>query len=617
MAKEKPKKVLRGMPNNIDAEASLLGAILIDNNAADALIPTLKPEDFYLSKNRIIFEAMRSLQETSKPVDTVSVADALELSGQLDEIGSIMYLSELAESVPSAANSDYYARIIKRDALTRRVIEAGNEITQYAYEASEGGDALMNAERVIFKISEEKSDKHLLKADDALAEAMKGIQDMQTGNIPKNVVFTDFPSLDRKTKGLKPGEMVLVAARPSVGKTALALNIAANACLNHGKTVAIFSLEMPAHLLVKRMLAYVSKVSLTKMDLQGGLSVRENAKLFQAYNSLLTTGLYIDDYSMNTPTDVLSKCRRLKREKGLDLIIIDYMQLMTVKSERGREPESRQLEVSTISRNMKLYAKELNVPILLLSQMSRGVEQRKDHSPQLSDLRESGSIEQDADIVMFLNRESQFNSAIPENQIKLDVKKNRNGPIGEITLEWDGDTTSFKECVAAAEQAPDARVGQEQNRIAQKAPEETAPVEVETDELPWDTQSAEGRKDAGRNSGGNDGLRHVDENDLNLASENGGSESATAGSAEQSAAEKVYAGNAAAENVTENKTSADAGLYEDVPSPTDDDAPNGVEHDEAENDGEIEDSCGEDEEEYDDGGDDLALRDVDSDDLPF
>lgn len=485
---EKEKKVSRGMPNNVDAEASVLGSILIDNRAADELIPTLKATDFYLSQNRTIFSVMKELQNESKPIDTVSVADALEIKGELDSIGSIAYLSELAEGVPSAANGEYYAHIVKRDSLTRRVIEAGNDIAKFGYECAEGTEALDNAEKLVYQIAEDNSEKALLKADDALAEAIKNIQDVQTGNVPKNMVYTDFPTFDSKTHGLKPGEMVLIAARPSVGKTAFALNIAANVCLNHGKNVAIFSLEMPSYLLTKRMLAYVSKVSISKMDTRGGMTAADNAKLFKAYNALLAAGLYIDDYSMNSPSDILSKCRRLKREKGLDLVIIDYLQLMTGGKSGRNAPESRQVEVSDMSRKMKIYAKELDVPIVLLSQMSRGVEQRTDHTPMLSDLRESGSIEQDADIVAFLNNPSKYNAALPENQVILDVKKNRNGPIGEITLEWNGDTTSFKEYVDS-----DANVPVQQNsHIADAAPVEDEPkIVADTADMPFAEAAAD------------------------------------------------------------------------------------------------------------------------------
>lgn len=446
MAKEENKRVSRGMPNNVDAEASVLGAILIDNKAADIIIPMLSVDDFYLAQNRLIFAVMKQLQMESKPIDTVSVCDALEVKGQLDEVGSVSYLSELAEGVVSAANGEYYASIIKRDSLTRRVIEAGNNIAKYGYECESGEDALDNAEKLVYAIAEQTSEKALEKIDDAAALALKNIQDKQTGNVPKNTVYIDFPKFDQMTHGLKPGEMVLIAARPSVGKTAFALNIAANVAINHGKKVAIFSLEMPADLLAKRMLCYISRVESNKMDTRGGLTQTDYKKLYNGYRALLASDIYIDDYSMNGPSDVLSKCRRLKREKGLDLVIIDYLQLMTA-TKNGRVAESRQVEVSDMSRKMKIYAKELECPIILLSQMSRGVEQRPDHTPLLSDLRESGSIEQDADVVMFLNNPSKYNKALPENEVILDVKKNRNGAIGEIKLEWNAPTTSFKECV--------------------------------------------------------------------------------------------------------------------------------------------------------------------------
>ncbi len=446
MAKEENKRVSRGMPNNVDAEASVLGAILIDNKAADIIIPMLAVDDFYLAQNRLIFAVMKQLQMESKPIDTVSVCDALEVKGQLDEVGSVSYLSELAEGVVSAANGEYYASIIKRDSLTRKVIEAGNNIAKYGYECESGEDALDNAEKLVYAIAEQTSEKALEKIDDAAALALKNIQDKQTGNVPKNTVYIDFPKFDQMTHGLKPGEMVLIAARPSVGKTAFALNIAANVAINHGKKVAIFSLEMPADLLAKRMLCYISRVESNKMDTRGGLTQTDYKKLYNGYRALLASDIYIDDYSMNGPSDVLSKCRRLKREKGLDLVIIDYLQLMTA-TKNGRAAESRQVEVSDMSRKMKIYAKELDCPIILLSQMSRGVEQRPDHTPLLSDLRESGSIEQDADVVMFLNNPSRYNKALPENEVILDVKKNRNGAIGEIKLEWNAPTTSFKECV--------------------------------------------------------------------------------------------------------------------------------------------------------------------------
>ena len=430
------------MPNNVEAEQNVLGALLIDDKMADVIMPTLAVEDFFVSQNRIIYAAMRELVERSSPIDTVSVADKLELQGKLDEVGSIDYLNSLAMGVVSSANAKYYADIIKRDSLTRKVISAGNDILEYAYTCEDDADALGKAEQLVFKIAEEKTDKALTHAKEALATAFQNIQDAQAGNTPSNLIFTGFTNLDRKTKGLKPGDFVILAARPGVGKTALALNIAVN-CLLKNKTVAVFNMEMTAPALVKRMLAYLSGVTFESMDVRGQLSDSDIAKLYNAYTTLLGKELYIDDYSMNHPSDILSKCRRLKREKGLDLVIVDYLQLMEADS-KGRASESRQNDVSTMSRQLKVYAKELGVPILALSQMSRGAE-KEGRAPQLSDLRDSGAIEQDADVVMFLHDPSKVDENLPKDEILLLLRKNRSGSIGEMKLHWDGNTTTFRD----------------------------------------------------------------------------------------------------------------------------------------------------------------------------
>ncbi|MBQ9108132.1 MAG: replicative DNA helicase [Clostridia bacterium] len=440
--KKTERKNLRAMPNNVEAEQNVLGALLIDDKMADVIMPTLAEEDFFVSQNRIIYAAMRELVERSSPIDTVSVADKLELQGKLDEVGSIDYLNSLAMGVVSSANAKYYADIIKRDSLTRKVISAGNDILEYAYTCEDGADALGKAEQLVFKIAEEKTDKALTHAKEALATAFQNIQDAQAGNTPSNLIFTGFTNLDRKTKGLKPGDFVILAARPGVGKTALALNIAVN-CLLKNKTVAVFNMEMTAPALVKRMLAYLSGVTFESMDVRGQLSDSDIAKLYNAYTTLLGKELYIDDYSMNHPSDILSKCRRLKREKGLDLVIVDYLQLMEADS-KGRASESRQNDVSTMSRQLKVYAKELGVPILALSQMSRGAE-KEGRAPQLSDLRDSGAIEQDADVVMFLHDPSKVDENLPKDEILLLLRKNRSGSIGEMKLHWDGNTTTFRD----------------------------------------------------------------------------------------------------------------------------------------------------------------------------
>ena len=442
---EKKKKTerqnLRAMPSNVEAEQNVLGALLIDDKVKDIIMPMLRAEDFFAHENRIIFTAMYELSQLNQPIDTVSVADKLEVQGKLDEVGSVEYLNSLAMGVVSSANASYYAEIVRRDSLTRKVIGAGNDILEFAYSCEDGSDALSKAEELIFKIAEEKTDKALVHAQKALLETMQAISDAQSGNTPTNIIHTGFKQFDRKTKGLKPGDFIILAARPGVGKTAFALNIAAN-CLLKDKTVAIFNMEMTAASLVKRMLAYLSGVTFESMDVRGQLSEADAGKLYSAYTMLLGKQLYIDDYAMNHPSDILSKCRRQKRETGLDLVIVDYLQLMEADS-RGRS-ESRQNDVSTMSRQLKVYAKELGVPILALSQMSRGAE-KEGRAPQLSDLRDSGAIEQDADVVMFLHDPSKVDPNMPKDKIQLLIRKNRSGSMGDLTLHWDGSTTTFVE----------------------------------------------------------------------------------------------------------------------------------------------------------------------------
>lgn len=420
--KKTEKRVLRVMPASPDAEMCVLGALLIDDKAADLIMPTLQEDDFYVAANRIIYRVMNELRQQSTPIDTLSVSDRLELQGKLNAVGSIEYLSELVESVPSAANAKYYADMVKRDSLTRKVIAIGNDIVEYAYGCTEGKDALERAEELVYKLSGDNSVRALTHVEKALVEAVKNIQDAQAGNVPRNFIFTGMPKFDSLTKGLKPGEFFILAARPSVGKAALALNIATN-CALKGKTVAIFNMEMSAPQLVKRMLAYLSGISFENMDTRGGIPDSKYENLQEAYNRLLGTNLYIDDYTLNRPTDILSKCRRLKRDKGLGLVVVDYLQLMEAES-RGRSSESRQTDISDISRKLKIFAKELGVPILALSQLSRGVE-KEGRAPQLSDLRDSGAIEQDADIVAFLHDPSKTDANLPDDDSFAHQKKQK------------------------------------------------------------------------------------------------------------------------------------------------------------------------------------------------
>lgn len=431
------------MPFNIEAEQAILCSVLIDKTAADEYLPRLKSDDFYSDRNRIIFETAKEILDESIPVDTVSLVDRLSVKGKLDAVGSVSYITELTSVVPSAANSGYYFKIVQRDGLLRRIINVGNEVTKKGYSATDEVEALNFAESTIFKIAEDRDNSTMTKISNAANKAVDEIAEIQKGHVPQERINTGIPTLDKHTFGFKPGELILLAARPSVGKTAFALNIATNAAINEHKKVAIFSMEMPSTLLAKRILAYISRVSMADASRPRGLSNEEMSLLYRAAKKLDSAEIYIDDYSLNTPVDILSKCRRLKREKkGLDLIVVDYLQLMSL-GYRGGE---RQQEVADMSRKLKLYAGELQVPILVLSQMSRDVEKRTGSGsakePKLSDLRESGAIEQDADVVMFLHRPDPADFS----QVKLMLLKNRNGAINDnIMLHWDGATTSFSE----------------------------------------------------------------------------------------------------------------------------------------------------------------------------
>ncbi len=466
---KKGTPIAKAMPFNNEAEQSLLACMLIDGNAADDLIPTLQESDFFIKAHKTIFSAIAELHSKNCGIETLTVVDLLERKGFLEDVGGAQYIISLSDAIPSAAMAEEVANIVKRDALTRKVITAANQIIENAYSSDSGTDALNFAERTIFSIAEDVTDHSLKPASKSLEATMERIAHAQLYGVSEGAVRTGFDSLDMLTGGFKPGELILLAARPSVGKTAFALNIASNVCLQAKKTVAIFSLEMPAHLLLKRMLAHVSKVPLVNMDRERGLSTDHNARLLNAYAHIHEASLYIDDYSLNNPSNILSKCRKLKREHGLDLIIVDYLQLMTT----GKSDSNRQQAVSDMSRSMKLYAGELGVPIILLSQMSRRIEQDEDHIPKLSDLRESGAIEQDADMVMFLHKPSNYTPGIATDLVQLLIRKNRNGNIGDIDLSWNGETTSFtvrtKEESAADKIAvkDSAKSGKESKKVEQ------------------------------------------------------------------------------------------------------------------------------------------------------
>lgn len=443
--KKEMKEAYKTMPHSIEAEQSVLGSILINNEAPITIMSILVPDDFYSNAHQIIFNKMLELYRSNKPIDFVTITDLLDKNGELESVGGIDYITLLTNAVPSAANYQYYVDIVRRDSLLRKLILSGQKIVENAYESSEGNAALKFAEKEIFDIAENQDFSTLEHIDNALKKVIEKLNKIAKDPNSLRGLSTGFTGLDNITNGLQNSDLILLAARPGVGKTSLAMNIINNAAIDGKKNCAIFSLEMPRIQIAQRSMCSVAGVSMEKA-LKGKLSVDEWTALVKASKKLSEANIFIDDSSINDPNDILSKCRRLKRERGLDLVMIDYLQLMRADKNNNRF-DSKVLEVGEITRSLKIAARELNVPIILLSQLSRAVEQRKgDHRPVLSDLRDSGSIEQDADIVMFIYKADMYNDVVSEDEpdiVELIVAKHRNGPLGMVKLRWIGETTSF------------------------------------------------------------------------------------------------------------------------------------------------------------------------------
>lgn len=433
-------KAVKGktLPHNIEAEQSCLGCVLIDSNAPAGILGDLKVEDFYIESHGIIFEAMLNLYMDNKPIDLITLSDSLEKSGLLESVGDIEYLAKLSNMLPSAFNYEYYVDIVKRDSLLRQLINAGQEIISSAYE-SNSREPLVYAEKLIFDIADNGIKSSLIKISDNVDPVIKELQDIQKDKSKLRGITTGFYGLDKLTNGFQKGDLILLAARPGFGKTSFAMNVITNAALA-GHKCAIFSLEMPKEQITQRMLCSLACVNMAKA-LSGDLNSEEWQRLFEASNKLKDLDIYIDDNSYSNPLSITAKCRRLKHEKGLDMIMIDYLQLMDTD---GGQDKSRQVVISEFTRALKIAAKDLEIPILLLSQLNRAVESRKDHTPMLSDLRESGSIEQDADIVLFINRPDQYaDSKASDNLTELVIAKHRNGQQGRVPLIWRGEYTTF------------------------------------------------------------------------------------------------------------------------------------------------------------------------------
>ncbi len=422
----------RTPPHNIEAEQAVIGAIFLEPDALPAASELLMPDDFYRASHQRIFEAMLKLSDKGEPVDLVTVTTSLSNEKKLDEVGGVAYLSDLAGSVPTAANILYYSKIVEEKALLRRLIRTATDIVSSGFATEdEVEDVLNEAEKNILEVSGRKNTGAFKAIKDVLIEVYDNIEQLQHQDADVTGIPTGYRDLDRITSGFQRNDLIIIAARPSVGKTAFALNIAQNVAINTDENVAIFSLEMGADQLVSRMLCAEGNIDSQRLR-NGNLEAEDWSKLTMAMGSLSNAGVYIDDSPGIRVSEIRSKCRRLKQENGLSMILIDYLQLI---QGNANSKENRQQEVSEISRSLKALARELNVPLIALSQLSRGVESRTDKRPMMSDLRESGSIEQDADIVGFLYRDDYYDQeSEKQNIIEIIISKQRNGPVGNVEL---------------------------------------------------------------------------------------------------------------------------------------------------------------------------------------
>ncbi|WLD93371.1 replicative DNA helicase [Alkalihalobacillus sp. AL-G] len=422
----------RTPPHNIEAEQAVIGAVFLEPEALTSATELLMPEDFYRAAHQRIFTVMVDLSEKGEPIDLVTVTSELQDRRLLEEVGGVSYLSDLANSVPTAANIEYYGQIVEEKSLLRRLIRTATDIAANGYSREDEVDEILNeAEKNILEVAQRKNTGAFISIKDVLVQAYDNIEMLQNSKGDITGIPTGFAELDRMTAGFQRNDLIIVAARPSVGKTAFALNIAQNVATKTDENVAIFSLEMGAEQLVMRMLCAEGNIDAQRLR-TGHLQSEDWQKLTMAMGSLSNAGIYIDDTPGIRVSEIRAKCRRLKQEKGLGMILIDYMQLIRGS---GKSGENRQQEVSEISRSLKALARELEVPVISLSQLSRGVESRQDKRPMMSDIRESGSIEQDADIVAFLYRDDYYDKeSESKNIIEIIIAKQRNGPVGTVEL---------------------------------------------------------------------------------------------------------------------------------------------------------------------------------------
>ena len=428
-------------PHDIEAEQAIIGSMLTDRDAVVSSIEVLKEEDFYREDNKAIYTAILNLYNRAEPIDIITVKAELESMGKFEQVGGLEYLAALPDKVPTTANAMKYIKIVEEKSTLRRLIKTANEIIELGYSPVEDVEDIMEgAEKKIFNIMQDKSQKSYSPIKDVLVESFTKLEELYNRKQHITGVPSGFTELDYRTAGFHGSELILIAARPAMGKTAFALNIATNAAVRANVPVAIFSLEMSKEQLVNRIMCSESMVDSNKVR-TGKLEEDDWTKLAGSIGPLSEAEIYIDDTPGINIMEIRAKCRKLKLEKNIGMVVIDYLQLIQGTNKRGG---SREQEISEISRSLKILAKELNVPVIALSQLSRAAEQRPDHRPMLSDLRESGAIEQDADIVMFLYRDDYYNQDSEKKDIaEVIIAKHRGGSTGTVELLWLGSYTKF------------------------------------------------------------------------------------------------------------------------------------------------------------------------------
>jgi replicative DNA helicase len=440
-------------PHNLDAEKSVLGALMLESECWDQVTSLIGETDFYAKSHQILFRSMKDLQQKGRPINLLTVTDYLTTKSELLSVGGPEYIADIVSQTASAVNVELYAQIIKEKSILRIAIRTATEIAESAYQGTfENIDLFIDqAEEKFFKLNENQNTDGLIPSMSIVHQAMKKIESLYQQGAELTGLSSGLASLDRMTSGFQPGELIIIAARPSMGKTAFSLNIAETMSIRQKKTVAYFALEMSKESLVTRLLALLSKINMGNLK-SGRLDEYSWPRMIEAASVLSEAKLFIDETSGVSPVEIRSRCRRLKTQYGLDCIIIDYLQLMKLKE----KVESREREVSEISRTLKAIAKELQIPVIALAQLNRGVEGRTEKRPMLSDLRESGSIEQDADLIMMLYRDDYYDKEDPEKQGRAEIiiGKQRNGPTGTVKLSFDAEIGRFREMESQGAPSP-------------------------------------------------------------------------------------------------------------------------------------------------------------------